>query len=107
MDSDSETDFSDSESISEVSFVSDWSIDNDFEISADDEEEDGPNKIYNSEGVDDQTRCCRWSINNDEWLQNSILPFDGIPEYGKPAVDLTLELDPMTSLETLLTTALS
>ncbi len=72
----------------------DWSIDDDFEISADDEdEEDGSNKIYDPEDVesdDDQASCCHWSTNNDEGLQDSIFPLDGIREYGKPALDFDL-----------------
>ncbi len=53
MDSDSEVNYLDSESISDVSFVfSDWSIDDDFEMFADDVEEDWPSDIYDPEGVE-------------------------------------------------------
>ncbi len=106
MDSDSESDFSDSESISDLSFASDWSIDNYFEISADDkDEEDGPNEIYDPEGVesdDDQAGCCHWSTNNDEGLQDSILPLDGIPEYGKPAVNFDIGTKPHEIIESIM-----
>eukprot|EP00794_Sanderia_malayensis_P001103 gene1103-biopygen337 len=84
MNIETESDFSDSESISDISSLSELSAEEYDELMAYDDSE-----VYDPHGIesdDDQPGCCHWSTESEADFEGSIAPSERIPEYGRPAV---------------------